>query len=113
MLDQLTSRSTLYAAFDRVRENSGCRGSDGVSIADFHDHLEVEIDHLQDRLIRRRYHPLPLLRFQVPVVSPGRKHENLRRRKGRAEILKDQKDQKDQRDKKASISALLCCPLCP
>jgi RNA-directed DNA polymerase len=66
MLDQLTSRGTLYAAFDRVRENGGCRGSDGVSIADFHDYLEIEIDHLQDRLIRRRYHPLPLLRFQVP-----------------------------------------------
>jgi group II intron reverse transcriptase/maturase len=66
MLDQLTSRGTLYAAFDRVRENGGCRGSDGVSIGDFHDHLEIEIDRLQDRLIRRRYHPLPLLRFQVP-----------------------------------------------
>jgi hypothetical protein len=49
MLDQTTSRSTLYAAFDRVRENGGCRGSDGVSLADFHDRLEGEIDHLQDR----------------------------------------------------------------
>ena len=47
MLDQLTSRSTLYAAFDRVRENGGCRGSDGVSLGDFHDHLDIEIDHLR------------------------------------------------------------------
>jgi retron-type reverse transcriptase len=66
MLDELTSRSTLYAAFERVRENGGCRGSDGISVADFQETLELEIDHLQDRLIRRRYHPLPLLRFQVP-----------------------------------------------
>jgi group II intron reverse transcriptase/maturase len=66
MLNELTSRSTLYAAFERVRENGGCRGSDGVSLTDFHENLEFEIDHLQDRLIRRRYHPLPLLRFQVP-----------------------------------------------
>ncbi|MEO6193689.1 MAG: reverse transcriptase domain-containing protein [Thermoanaerobaculia bacterium] len=66
MLDELTSRGTLYAAFDRVRENGGCRGSDGVSVEDFHENLDFEIDHLQDRLLRRRYHPLPLLRFQVP-----------------------------------------------
>lgn len=66
MLDQLTTRSTLYAAFERVRDNGGCRGVDGVSLGDFHEHLEIEIDHLQDRLIRRRYHPLPLLQFQVP-----------------------------------------------
>src|SRR4029077_18802342 len=67
MLDELTSRSTLYTAFERVRENGGCRGSDGVSLTDFHENLEFEIDHLQDRLIRRRYYPLPLLRFQVPT----------------------------------------------
>lgn len=66
MLDQLTDRGTLYAAFNRVHENGGCRGSDGVSLVDFRENLEFELDHLQDRLLRRRYHPLPLLQFQVP-----------------------------------------------
>lgn len=65
-LDQLLSRRTLYDAFERVRDNAGCRGSDGVTVGQFHDHLETELDHIQDRLIRRRYHPLPLLQFQVP-----------------------------------------------
>lgn len=32
MLDDLIARRTLYAAFDRVRENAGCRGSDGVTV---------------------------------------------------------------------------------
>jgi len=66
ILDQLISRRTLYGAFDRVRENGGCRGADGVTLGDFHDRLETELDSLQDRLIRRRYHPLPLLQFKVP-----------------------------------------------
>ena len=66
MLDCLVSRSTLYAAFERVRENGGCRGADGVTVGQFHDYLEMELDSLQDRLIRRRYHPLPLLQFKVP-----------------------------------------------
>jgi group II intron reverse transcriptase/maturase len=66
MLDTLISRRTLYAAFDRVRENAGCRGSDGVTVGQFAENLEIELDRLQDRLIRRRYHPLPLLQFKIP-----------------------------------------------
>lgn len=66
MLDEITSRRTLYQAFERIRENGGCRGSDGVTLGDFADRLEAELDNLQDRLLRRRYHPYPLLRFEVP-----------------------------------------------
>jgi group II intron reverse transcriptase/maturase len=71
MLDELISRKTLYEAFEHVHEKAGCRGVDGVSVAEFQANLESEIDHLQDRLIRRVYHPLPLLRFQVPKSSSG------------------------------------------
>jgi group II intron reverse transcriptase/maturase len=66
MLDEVTSRRTLYDAFARVRENEGCRGADGVTLHDFAADLERELDSLQDRLLRRRYHPFPLLRFEVP-----------------------------------------------
>jgi RNA-directed DNA polymerase len=65
-LDQILTRRTLYSAFERVRDNAGCRGVDGVTVSEFHDNLETELDHIQDRLLRRRYHPLPLLQFQVP-----------------------------------------------
>jgi Reverse transcriptase (RNA-dependent DNA polymerase)/CRISPR associated protein Cas1 len=41
-------------------------GADGVTLGDFQERLETELDSLQDRLIRRRYHPLPLLQFKVP-----------------------------------------------
>ena len=71
MLDQLISRPTLYAAFERVRENAGCRGSDGVTVGRFLANLEVEIDRLQDRLIRRLYHPLPLLQIRIPKNDNG------------------------------------------
>ena len=66
MLDEILSRRTLYQAFDRVRENGGCRGADGVTLGDFAERLETELDNLQDRLLRRLYHPYPLLRFEVP-----------------------------------------------
>lgn len=66
MLNEILSRRTLYQAFERIRDNGGCRGADGVSVGDFAENLEQELDNLQDRLIRRVYHPYPLLRFEVP-----------------------------------------------
>jgi RNA-directed DNA polymerase len=71
MLDQLISRKTLYDAFARVQENGGCRGADGVTLAHFQASLETELDSLQDRLIRQRYTPFLLLRFQIPKREEG------------------------------------------
>ncbi len=71
IVDRLISRGTLYEAFGRVRENAGCRGVDGVTVGEFQENLETELDHIQDRLIRRRYHPLPLLQFPVPKSHTG------------------------------------------
>jgi RNA-directed DNA polymerase len=74
MLDQLTARGTLYQAFERVRENCGCRGADGMTVGDFAARLEEEIDRLEDRLLRRVYHPFPLLRLAIPKRTSGMRH---------------------------------------
>lgn len=65
-VDLLTSRGTLYRAWQRVWENGGCRGADGVTLGRFRDHLEWELDSIQDSLLRHCYRPVPLLRFEVP-----------------------------------------------
>jgi retron-type reverse transcriptase len=65
LLNRLVTRATLYRAFQRVWENGGCRGSDGVTVGRFRDRLEWELDSISDSLIRRCYRPLPLLRFPV------------------------------------------------
>jgi hypothetical protein len=59
LLDEILSRRTLYQAFERIRDNGGCQGADGISVGDFADRLEQELDNLQDRLLRRIYHPYP------------------------------------------------------
>jgi retron-type reverse transcriptase len=74
MLDQLITRGTLYKAFERVRENGGCRGADGMTVGDFAARLEEEIDRLEDRLLRRVYHPFPLLRLSIPKPTSGLRH---------------------------------------
>jgi RNA-directed DNA polymerase len=74
MLDQLASRKTLRQAFERVWANGGCRGADGMSVHDFAADLETELGRLEDRLLRRRYRPFPLLRFAVGKRGGGTRH---------------------------------------
>ena len=71
MFDQLISHATLRAAFERVRENSGCRGADGVTVQRFAADLDARLDHLQSSLIRGCYRPFPLLRFAIPKPAGG------------------------------------------
>jgi group II intron reverse transcriptase/maturase len=71
MIDDILARGNLRQAFERVRENHGCRGADGMTVAQLAADLEREIDRLQDRLLRRVYRPLPLLQLAVPKRNGG------------------------------------------
>lgn len=66
LLDNLTTHDNLTAAFARVQANAGCRGSDGVTVAQFAAHLEHNLRDLSNCLAGGNYHPFPLLRFPVP-----------------------------------------------
>ena len=71
MFDEVLARWNLRNAFERVRESSGCRGADGMTVGQFAADLERELDRLQDRFLRRRYRPYPLLQIAVPKRSGG------------------------------------------
>jgi RNA-directed DNA polymerase len=66
LLDRLVSRSNLHAAFERVRANGGCRGSDGVTVTAFAEDLERELDSLEVSLRSGTYQPYPLLEIHIP-----------------------------------------------
>jgi RNA-directed DNA polymerase len=71
MLAEILERGNLRRAFERVQENYGCRGADGMTVGQFAADLERELDRLQDRLLRRCYQPFPLLQFAIPKRSGG------------------------------------------
>jgi retron-type reverse transcriptase len=45
-----------------------------VTIGSFAANLDAELDHLQDRLLSRRYRPFPLLRIEIPKSEAGVRH---------------------------------------
>jgi group II intron reverse transcriptase/maturase len=57
---------TLKSAWQRVLENGGCAGADGVSLNRFAFNLEANLQDLSASLQNQSYHPYPLLRFPVP-----------------------------------------------
>lgn len=71
MLDFLRSRPHLHDAWQRVRENAGCRGADGITVGAFAVDEETELDALEVGLRERTYAPVPLLELRVPKKSGG------------------------------------------
>ena len=66
LINQVFAYSTLLSAWQRVLENHGCRGSDGMTVEEFSGDHEHRLAELSDDLASARYHPYPLLRFPVP-----------------------------------------------
>lgn len=59
----------LWAAWERVRENEGCAGADGVTVRQFADRAHKRLPELRDRVNTGLYRPLPLLKIVVEKHS--------------------------------------------
>lgn len=65
MDDTPLTRQDLLEAWERVRENDGCAGADGVSLERFVKRLDEHVDRLLERVLARTYRPIPLLKIVV------------------------------------------------
>lgn len=65
LLLQLAALANLESAWERVRDNRGCAGADGISISDFQSSLKDNLALLARELINETYRPLPLMRILV------------------------------------------------
>lgn len=59
------THSTLLTAFQAVKDNHGCAGVDGVTIAQFEKKLDANLERLRLDLTSRVYSPLPLMKILV------------------------------------------------
>jgi CRISPR-associated protein Cas1 len=67
--------ATLYAAWEKVRDNDGMPGVDGVSLEQFGEKLFSRLISLRDSVQTGHYRPQPLL--QVTLERPGKKDRHL------------------------------------
>jgi len=55
----------LWAAWERVLENEGCAGVDGVTVRQFADRAHKRLPELRDHVNAGQYRPLPLLKIVI------------------------------------------------
>ena len=74
-LRRLLTRSALIQGWERVAENAGAPGVDGVSTKAFSTQLDAEFTALQHEILAGSYQPVPLL--SVWLERPGKKRREL------------------------------------
>jgi CRISPR-associated protein Cas1 len=67
----------LEAAWERVRENDGCAGADGVTIAQFAPQAAKRLERLRESVMNGSYRPLPLLEILVRKSPESKKVRRL------------------------------------
>lgn len=75
LLNQTLAFATLREAWQRVRDNQGCAGTDGETLKRFDADLEINLAALRNEALQRSYAPRPLL--SVVVESAGKKPRRL------------------------------------
>ncbi len=70
-LAAVISYANLYVAWQKVHENKGCAGIDGVTLEIFAENLRINLDTLASEVKYETYRPHPLLRVEVEKKSGG------------------------------------------
>jgi RNA-directed DNA polymerase len=71
LMEQVVERSNLWLAYQRVVENKGAPGVDGLTVVEFKDWLKVHWPSVKQALLEGRYLPRPVRRVDIPKPSGG------------------------------------------
>ena len=64
-IGHLINKEILKSCHEAM-DGTKAKGIDGVSKADYEEHLEEKLDKLVDRLKRKAYYPKPVRRVEIP-----------------------------------------------
>src|SRR3990172_6025876 len=71
LMDAVCERGNLMLAYQRVVENKGAAGVDGIGVAEFKDHLKQHWPTLKAKLLAGDYMPSPVRRGDIPKPQGG------------------------------------------
>jgi RNA-directed DNA polymerase len=73
LIDKVYLPRNLQAAWERVQENGGAGGVDGISVAHFAKQAPRYLDELHDDLRKKTYRPQPVRRVYLPKIGGGKR----------------------------------------
>lgn len=71
LIDKVWDLRNLRAAWERVKANGGCPGTDGETLERFEAGLEANLTALSEELRQDRYQPRPIRRVRIPKETGG------------------------------------------
>jgi len=71
LMEVVCERDNLKLAYQRVMENKGAAGVDGIGAAEFKDHLKQHWPTIKVRLLAGTYNPQPVRRVDIPKPQGG------------------------------------------
>ena len=71
LMEVVCERDNLKLAYQRVMENKGAAGVDGIGVAEFKDHLKQHWPTIKVRLLSGTYNPQPVRRVDIPKPQGG------------------------------------------
>ncbi len=71
LMETVLERGNMLLAYQRVVENKGSAGVDGIGIAEFKDHLKQHWPTIKAKLLAGSYMPSPVRRVDIPKPQGG------------------------------------------
>jgi RNA-directed DNA polymerase len=71
LMEAVCERGNLMLAYQRVVENKGAAGVDGIGVAGFKDHLKQHWPTIKAKLLAGSYRPSPVRRVDIPKPQGG------------------------------------------
>ncbi len=71
LMEAVCERGNLKLAYQRVMENKGAAGVDGIDVTEFKDHLKQHWPTIKARILVGKYIPQPVRRVDIPKPQGG------------------------------------------
>lgn len=74
LLDRILSEENLERARNKVMQNKGSAGVDGMTVKELPEYIEKNKMEMTERIRKRKYRPLPVRRVQIPKEDGSKRN---------------------------------------